>query len=973
MTDLAAELSRAIQGEVRFDSYARALYSTDASAYQIEPIGVVIPRQAEDVQAALEIAARRQAPVLARGGGTSLAGQAVGAALVLDLSKYLRQIVEINADERWVRVQPGVVCDTLNAKLKPLGLMLGPDPASSNRATLGGMLMNNATGAHSIRYGMMADHILATQVFLDDGTPAHFATLDPSALAARVASAGREAELYRALASLVTQHSALIQERFPKTWRRASGYSLNYLLPHSRTSTQPSAWPSWSTQPYPPVAGFNLAHLLAGSEGTLAVATELTLNLVPRPKCTGLCVINFDSVALACEATPAVLECQPSAVELIDALMIRLTRAVPAYARQLTFIEGDPGAILVVEFFGETDAHLIAQIEKLEHQLRGKGLAKVFLRALTSERQSQVWGIRKVGLGLITSMRGDAKPAAFMEDVAVPVDQLGSYVRTVEALFREFGVDSAYYAHASAGCLHIRPILNLKRAEDVAKMRAMGAAVLNVVVAMGGALSGEHGDGLSRSTWNGQLFGPELYAVFQEVKRLFDPHQRLNPGKIVAEHGPDPGDNLRYGADYRAFELTTYLSFAKEGGFTAAVEQCSGIGLCRKADGVMCPSFMATQDEEHSTRGRANALRAALSGRLPLSDLTSARMKAVLDLCLECKACQSECPAGVDMAKIKYEFLAQYQAAHGVPLRSRVFGHIHRLSQLAQGWSSLLNPLLGWSVTRWINEQLVGIARQRTLPAFARRTFRQGFAQRPPVSELNHQPVILFVDTFTNFNHPEIGLAALRVLEAAGYAVNIVEHGCCGRPLISKGLLTEAKQAAHSIVDALAPYAEQGVPIIGLEPSCLLTLRDEYLDLLPNDSRAKNLARQARLIEEFLSEQPDLPFHWKSDPRHVRVHGHCYQKALTGTAPLLRMLRLPGWDVSEIDSGCCGMAGSFGYEVEHYVLSQQIGEDRLFPAVRAAEPGTAIAASGMSCRYQILHGTGRVAHHPIQLLAEALV
>lgn len=970
MTNLVAELSRALKGEVRFDPYTRALYSTDASAYQIEPMGVVIPRDAEDVQAALTIAAKHNAPVLARGGGTSLAGQTVGVAVVLDFSKYLCNILEINVEEKWVRAQPGVVCDALNAALKPHGLMLGPDPASSNRATLGGMLMNNATGAHSILYGLMADHILEANVFLDDGTPAHFAALDSSALAAKTLATNREAEIYTALRSLVSRHSSLIQTRFPKTWRRASGYSLNYLLSPTQTPTLTRP-PNWhSPHPYPPVTGFNLAHLLAGSEGTLAIVTELKLNLVSRPRHTGLCVINFNSVVEACEATPAILESQPSAVELIDALMIRLTRAIPAYARQLTFIEGEPGAILVVEFSGASEAQVVSAIEQLEQQLRGRGLADKFVRALTSEQQARVWGIRKIGLGLITSMRTEAKPTAFMEDVAVPVESLGQYVRAVEAMFREFGVESAYYAHASAGCLHIRPVLNLKQATDIEKMRMMGAAVLEIVRAMGGALSGEHGDGLSRSAWNGQLFGPELYAVFREVKHLFDPHHRLNPGKIV--DAPAPTDNLRFGSEYHAFELNTHLSFAKEGGLARAVEQCSGMGICRKADGVMCPSYMATRDEEHSTRGRANALRAALSGRLPLAELTSARMHAVLDLCLECKACQSECPAGVDMAKIKYEFLAHYQAAHGVPLRSRLFGNIHRLSQLAVHVSPLFNALLRWPATRWLNEKFLGLSRHRPLPPFASRTFRQRAGARFAPAPTDLKSVILFVDTFTNFNHPEIGHAAMRVLAAAGYAARIVEHGCCGRPFISKGLLAEAKVIVQKMVTALAPYAEQGLPIIGLEPSCLLTLRDEVLDLLPDDPRARAVAQQAKLIEEFLSEPTDLPLRWKPEARRVLVHGHCYQKAITGTGPLLKMLRLPGWEVSEINSGCCGLAGSFGYEAEHYALSMQIGAERLFPAVRAAEADTRIVASGMSCRHQIEHGTGRVALHPVQLLAEAL-
>ncbi len=969
--DLAAELSRATKGEVRFDPYSRVLYSTDASSYQIEPLGVVIPRTRDDVQAVMEIAARHKVPVLARGGGSSLAGQAVGAAVVMDLSKYLRRIVEINPEEGWVRAEPGVVCDALNAALKPHGLMFGPDPASSNRATVGGMLSNNSTGAHSVLYGMTADHVLAADALLSDASPAHFSALDRAGLDAKLESPGREGEIYRSLTTLVAQHEATIRERFPKTWRRASGYSLNYLLPpHGFAATHPAGW--YSPEPYPLASGFNLAKLLVGSEGTLAVVTEARLNVVARPKMTALCVVHFDSVAEAAEATPTILECKPSAIELIDHMMINLTRAIPAYARQLTFIQGNPGAILVVEFFGESESALVAQIEKLETHLRGRGVAKTFVRAITPREQANVWGVRKVGLGILQSMKGDAKPLAFMEDVAVPVDRLGEYVRTVERMFKEHGVDSAYYAHASAGCLHIRPVINLKTADGIGQMRAISQSVIEIVIAMGGAMSGEHGDGLSRSMWNGKLFGPELYGAFREVKHLFDPEGRLNPGKVV--DAQDLMENLRYGADYHAREIETHLSFAKEGGFTRAVEQCNGAGVCRKADGTMCPSYMATREEEHSTRGRANALRAALSGHLPASAFTSERMHAVLDLCLECKACKAECPSGVDMAKIKYEFLAQYQAEHGVPLRARFFGNIHSLSRLVYRAAPLVNFALSLPPVRWLNEKVLGIAHQRVLPPFAGQSF-QDWYRRHHRADRRAKSVVLFNDTFTNFNHPEIGVAAVKVLEAAGYEVLLVNHGCCGRPMISKGLLDQAKATVARNVSVLADFAERGIPILGLEPSCLLTLRDEYLDLLPDDPRAQRVAGRAMLIEEFLSDLADrgeLQLKWKPDARRVLVHGHCYQKALTGTKPLLQMLSLPGWEVREIDSGCCGMAGSFGYEAEHYGLSQTIGEERLFPAVRGADTQTLVAASGMSCRHQIEGGTGRAPKHPIQLLADAL-
>jgi FAD/FMN-containing dehydrogenase/Fe-S oxidoreductase len=998
---LAAEFARAVKGEVRFDPYTRALYSTDASSYQIAPIGVVIPRDKDDVRATLEVAARLNLPVLARGGGSSLAGQATGHAVIIDFSKHLRRILEINAEEGWIKAEPGVVCDAVNHALKPHGLMFGTEPASSNRATVGGMMANNSTGAHSVLYGMTADHVLEVEAFLDDATPLHLGPLSPNALQAKLALATREGALYRGVTGLVQRHADTIRERYPKTWRRASGYSLNYLTPSTNAesptptygfvASQPAGW--YSDHRYPLVSEFNLAKLLVSSEGTLAVATAIKLNCVPRPKVTGLCVVHFNSIAEAADATPPILECQPSAVELIDALMINLTRAIPAYARQLTFIQDNPGAILVVEFFGDTEREVVAKIEKLEAYLKKQRLGTAFVRALSAAEQSDVWGVRKVGLGIIQSMRGEAKPLSFMEDVAVPVNRLGEYVRAVEKLFAEHGVNSAYYAHASAGCLHIRPVVSLKQAAGLQTMKTIGAAVLEVVIAMGGAMSGEHGDGLSRSVWNGKLFGPALYAAFGEVKALFDPHRRLNPGKIV--DAQDLTENLRARLDDKPLQLKTHLDFSKEGGFFAAIEQCNGAGVCRKADGTMCPSYMATRDEEHLTRGRANALRAAMSGRLPPEQLTAPRMHAVMDLCLECKACKAECPSGVDLAKIKYEFLAQYQAVNGVPLRSRLFANINWLSRLVQPFAPFANLALRLPPVRALNEKVLGITHERVLPEFATRTFREWFSRRQSrfayaeggrqASDINHQlpiancpsPVILFVDTFTNYNHPEIGIAVARVLEAAGYAVQLADHGCCGRPMISKGLLDDAKRAAEGNARVLAAYAERGLPIIGLEPSCLLTLRDEYLDLLPHDPSAKTLASNVFLIEEFIAAnverfKPLFQPPTAHPPNPILFHGHCYQKALTGTRDLFTMLGLTGAAVKEIDSGCCGMAGSFGYEAEHYEISQAIANDRLFPAIRAADRKTTLAASGMSCRHQIEGGTGKRAKHPIEVLAERM-
>ena len=692
-----------------------------------------------------------------------------------------------------------------------------------------------------------------------------------------------------------------------------------------------------------------------------------------EPKTT-LALLQFNSVAAACDATPAILATKPSAVELIDQMLLRLTQQIPAYSRMLTFIEGDPAAVLIVEYYGHTETELTHKLDRLENLMCSSDLPSrptAIRRAMTERDQTNVWGVRKVSLGLLMSIQGDAKPIPFIEDAAVPVEHLGAYVREVERLFADHGVKAGYYAHASAGCLHIRPLINTKDRDQVATMRAVAEGVLEIVIRLRGAMSGEHSDGLARSCWNERLFGPELYSTFREIKRVFDPQNIFNPGKVV--DAADMTENLRYGPHYQTIDLQTHLDFSREGGFARAVEQCNGAGICRKSDGVMCPSFQVTREEEHSTRGRANALRAALSGILPPSALTDKRMHEVLDLCLSCKACKAECPSAVDMAKIKAEFMAHYISHHSVSLNALLLANLNALSRWAHRFAPLVNPLMHSVPIRWLNEKLFGIAQQRQLPAFAWRTFRSQYRCKETV---NGPTVVLFTDTFTDYYHPEIGLAAVKVLNAAGFAVQLVDkQGCCGRPMISTGLLNQARSCAQRNVAALAPYAEQGIPIVGLEPACLLTLRDEYLDFLPGDEAAQAVAQHSFMIEEFLSslaERGESKIKWRTQSRKVIVHGHCHQNALIGTSPLLTMLRLPGWDVEEIPSGCCGMAGAWGYKADHYSMSQTIGEDRLFPEIRAAAHETLIVASGGSCRDQIAHFTDRTAKHPISLLAAAL-
>ncbi len=964
--DLAHNLRRAVSGAVRFDVASRVLYSTDASNYQIEPLGVVIPRDAADVAAAVSVCAQAGAPLLARGAGSSLSGQAIGRAVILDCSTHLNKIEAVNAEARWVRVQPGVVINNLNAFLRPLGLMLGPDPASAERATVGGSLANNATGAHSILYGMFADQVLAADVILDDGSAARLDTLAPTdpAWAARSAGDSRCARLYAGISRLLDAYGQDIQAHFPAHWRRSSGYGLTYLLPDA-----PGRHPTFAVRPQ------GLAPLLAGSEGTLAVLTSATLAVVPRPSRTALAICQFDDLLAAMEATQAILTCQPSAVELMDAMLIGLARQQPGTAGKLFFVEGAPAALLAVEFTGASEAELNARLDHLALALRQAGWSRPPLRLLDPASQATVWSVRKVGLGILMSIRGDAKPIPCIEDVSVPVANLPAYVADVLDLLQRHGTHGSFYAHASAGCLHVRPLVNLKTAAGVELMVDLAEGACALALRHGGVMTGEHGDGVAHSHLNARLFGPRLYAAMCELKAIFDPANRLNPGKKV--QGPDSRADLRYGPVYRAIELRTHYDFSTDGGFAGAVEMCNGAGVCRKESGTMCPSFQATRDEKDSTRGRANTLRAALSGRPFALALTGPELHEAMDLCLGCKACKTECPSSVDMARLKGEYLSQVQAVQGTPLRSGIFGHIAQISRLAAPAAPLVNLALRTPPARWALKAL-GVHPNRALPQFSHQTFSAWFKRHRPAlpAGLPQRPVLLFHDTWIEYNYPAVGQAAVKLLEAAGYPVQIAPaRQCCGRPLLSKGMLVEAKRLAQHNVGTLAPYIGQGMPVLGLEPSCILSFRDEYPALLPGDEQARALAAASLTIEEFLDQERRagrLHLTFKPGDEQILLHGHCHQKALVGTGPALALLRLlPGRQVSEIEAGCCGMAGAFGYETEHYAISRKIAEDRLLPALAAA-PQAQIVADGVSCREQIAHFGDRRARHLVEVLAEAL-
>ena len=958
--DIENALKRRVSGEVKFDPFTRVLYSTDASIYQMEPVGVVIPRNVEDVLAVMEVAKENTVPVLPRAGGTSLAGQTVNHAIVTDFSKYLNQLIEVNKEEQWARVEPGIVLDDLNRQLLPYGLMYAPDPTTSSRACVGGGVGNNTCGAHSVIYGKTLDHIKELDVVLSDGTQTHFRALEARELEAKLSGAGLESDIYRGVRRLAQENAAEIEARYPHIMRRVSGYNLDEFLTDSP---------------------FNMAKMVVGSEGTLCVVTEVKINLVPRPTMTALAVVHFDDIFGASEAVKDILQHDPSSVEIMDRNVLERSRASTGLGSNMAFVEGNPGAMLVVEFYGETETELTDKTDKLKEDMarRGHGYACVNLHDRAA--QASVWAVRKNGLGLLMSVHGDAKPLPFVEDTAVDPENMGEFVRRFDEVVRNHQTEAAYYGHASVGCLHIRPVVSLKNQDGVDKMLSIADEISDLVKEFGGSLSGEHGDGIVRGVWNEKMFGPEIYKLFQELKSTFDPDGIMNPGKII--DCPPMDQNLRYGADYRAPSMPTKLDFSIDTNFAGAVEMCNGMGACRKLDGSMCPSYIATRDEEHSTRGRANLLRAALSGKLPEGTMTSRRLYEAMDLCLECKGCKSECESGVDMAKLKYEFLDQYQRVNGTPLRNRVFAHINRLN----AWGSRTAPVSNWMASNPIGKLMaqvvLGVHPKRKTPRFVRQTFAKWFRARgnPPKSPFRKgglqetSTVVLLNDTYMNYNYPEIGKAAVALLEAAGLTAVLSETKCCGRPMISKGLLDDATANAVSNVDQLHAYAEQGIPVIGCEPSCLLTFRDEYPELVRND-KAKKVAENSFMIDEFLMRlqaEGKLQLDLSKLEKKVLFQAHCHQKSDMGTAASLGALRLaPGYQVELINSGCCGMAGSFGFEKEHYDLSMKIGEEALFPAIRAKDEDWEVAVMGVSCRQQVEHGTGRKARHLVEVLADAL-
>ncbi len=985
---LVRRLSAECRGDVLFDIASRGRYSTDASIYQIFPIGVVVPRDEADARTALSIARELNVPVLPRGAGSSQCGQSVGEALVIDHSKSLHEVIAFDANAMTVTVQPGVVLDQLNAFLRPQGLWFPVDVSTSAQATIGGMAGNNSCGARSIEYGNMVHNVIGIDAILADGREIAFG---PASEMHGVVSDA----LTGALSAIGAREHDEIARMVPHMLRRVGGYNIDVFHPQS-------------VRPYTSDGAVNFAHLLVGSEGTLAYFSRLTLQLARLPANKTLGVVNFPSFRAAMASAQHIVTLKPTAVELIDRTMIELARANPAFRPVIErALIGEPAAILLVEFSGEDGSVQTERLERLTELMGDLGLPDAVVRITAPQAQKELWEVRKAGLNIMMSMKGDGKPVSFIEDCAVPLEHLEEYTERLTQIFRKHGTDGTWYAHASVGTLHVRPILDMRRG-GAAKMRAIAEEASVMVRQYKGAYSGEHGDGLCRGEWVAWQFGPRLNAAFGEIKALFDPGNRMNPGKIVAPPRMDDTALFRFGPRYQrpAFEpaldwsswdvqrdpLTGHETVPGSGGDPAhglinAIEMCNNNGHCRKFDaGTMCPSFRVTRDEQHTTRGRANTLRLALAGELGQEEFAGDAVRDALDLCVSCKGCRRECPTGVDMAKLKIEFLAARNARYGVSLQQRLLAYLPRYAPRLSRLSWIANLRDRMPGAARLSERWLGLSRRRSLPQW-HAPFLRPSGSRPstcaPATAAPGREVVLFIDTFSNYFAQANAQAATRVLEAAGYTVHTNVLGpakgrplCCGRTFLAAGMVEQACAEARRTLDALLPYARRGVAIVGLEPSCLLTLRDEFLTYRFGED-ALLVARNALLFEEFLVREKAagrLSLKLKSLPNsQALLHGHCHQKAFAAFEAVKTVLDwIPGLQTQMVESSCCGMAGAFGYEAKHFDVSMKMAELTLLPAIRAAAPATLIVADGFSCRHQIADGTGRDAMHVAQVLDLAL-
>lgn len=968
MTNQLSQLATTLSGDLHYDQQMRILYATDASAYRELPLAVAIPKTVDDLRKLIDFAKKEKTSLIPRTAGTSLAGQVVGNGIVVDVSKHFNQILSFDAAQKRVRVQPGVVRDELNMFLKPHGLLFGPETSTANRAMIGGMVGNNSCGSNSVVYRSTREHLLSVKALLSDGSEVEFKDLDIDSFHAKCEGNTLEASIYRELRTMLSDYTNQVEIRkefpTPSVERRNTGYAIDVLL---------------ETAPFT-VGGpaFNFCKLIAGSEGTLAFITEIELNLIDLPpKEMGLLCVHFNSVDESLHANLIALKYNPSASELIDHYILECTKDNREQAKNRFFVQGDPGAILVVEYCRNTREEVIEICQQVEAEMRAAGYGYHF-PLLFGEDTKKIWSLRKAGLGLLSNLPGDEKAVPVIEDTAVDVKDLPAYIRDFNEILKKHGLYSVHYAHAGSGEIHLRPIINLKTTEGQQLFRVIAEEIATLVKKYNGSLSGEHGDGRLRGEFIEQMVGKHNYQLLKKVKQIWDPENIFNPNKIVDT--PPMDTFLRYDADQKTPAFETVFRFYNQDILQHA-EQCNGSGDCRKSHlsgGTMCPSFMATRNEKDTTRARANILREFLTRSDKANRFDHKEIYDVLDLCLSCKGCKSECPSNVDMAKLKAEFLQHYYDANGVPARSKLIANYTKSSSLASTLPGAYNFVVKNPLLSKLFKKSVGFATERSLPTLYKTTLRKWYAQHEKKSSV--KKLILFCDEFTNFNDTEIGIKSILLLEKLGYEVVLVDHLESGRTWLSKGLLRKAKEIINQNIKILSKLVSPETPLVGIEPSAILSFRDEYPDLATDDQldAAKLLAKQSFMIDEFLIREIDKgnirkeQFHTAS--KKILLHGHCQQKAVASVAPTVQLLSLPeNYSVETIPSGCCGMAGSFGYEAEHYALSMKIGDLVLFPSVRKASEDTLIAAPGTSCRHQIKDGTGRKALHPVEILFEALV
>lgn len=964
-------LKSTLEGDLYIDDVSKILYATDASAYREKPLAVTLPKTNEDIKKIIAFARENNTSVIPRTAGTSLAGQVVGDGIVVDVSRYMTRILEINKEEKWVRVQPGVILEVMNKTLEPFGLYFGPETSTANRCMIGGMVGNNACGLHSLIYGSTREHTLSTHVILSDGSEAEFKAISNEEFLKASKKDSLEGAIYRNIQKILsnTENQGNIRKEFPhpEIPRRNTGYAIDLLLESSPFSENKDS--------------FNFSKLIAGSEGTLALITEIKLNLIELPpKEKAIVCAHFNTLNEALEANLVALKFKPGAVELMDKTILDLTKDNHEQQKNRFFIEGEPGAILMIEFARESKEEIVELAKDMENNMRASGFGYHF-PVVWGNDIKKVWNLRKAGLGILSNLKGDAKPVSVIEDTAVHPKDLPDYIKDFNVLLNKHNLKCVYHAHIATGELHLRPILNLKDKKDVELFHIIAEETAKLVKKYKGSLSGEHGDGRLRGEFIPLMIGESNYELIKQIKQTWDPYNVFNPGKIVDT--PKMNTSLRYEPGKPTREIDTVFDFSNVGGIIRAAEKCNGSGDCRKTEitgGTLCPSYMATRDEKSTTRARANVLREILTHSDKKNPFDSKEIYEVMDLCLSCKACKSECPSSVDVTKLKAEFLQHYYDEHGVPLRSWLIANISKINQLGSIMPAITNFFMGNKFTSKFMMNSMGFSDKRSMPLLYKTTLKRWFSKYTKHFSVNsNKTVYLFNDEFTNFNDTEIGINSIQLLTKLGYEVKIPSHTVSGRTYLSKGLVRKAKKIAIKNVTALSSIVSENAPLVGIEPSAILTFRDEYPDLVGDKlkERAIQLGNHALMIDEFLEREMKAgnikKEQFTSESKSIKLHGHCQQKAVASTNPTNFILSFPeNFVVEEIPSGCCGMAGSFGYEKEHYDVSMKVGELVLFPAVREASTETIIAAPGTSCRHQIKDGTKRDAQHPVEILYQAL-